>query len=113
MTSTVADDVTNFIAREAGVPSSSVTRNTRLWHDLRIGGDDVDEVLSRFSNRFNVDVSGLSLAGHFPSEPAVWCVSAWEYVAKHVRFVRPPRYADLTVDDFIRAAEAHAWHLRQ
>ena len=36
----IADEVTESIAHEAGVPVGSVTRETRIWHDLHLCGDD-------------------------------------------------------------------------
>jgi len=108
---TIADEVTEFIAGEAGVPVGSITRGTRIWHDLHLGGDDAVEVFTRYQDRFGVDLTSLRLAQHGPSEVTVWFVEAWTYLARVLRFLRTPQSVPLTVDDLIRAAEARTWNV--
>jgi Protein of unknown function (DUF1493) len=104
-----AEKVTEFIANEAGVPVDSITRQTRLWHDLRLGGDDAVEVFTRYQAQFGVDLASLQLTQHVPSEITVWYVDAWESLARILRFLPSPRYVPITVDDLVRAAEAKTW----
>ena len=105
----IADEVVDFIAGEAGVPADSITRETRIWHDLHLCGDDAVEVFTRYRDRFGVDLTGLRLVQHGPSEGTVWLVEAWAYLARVLRFLRVPQYVPITVNDLIRAAEARTW----
>ena len=80
-----------FIANEAGVPVDAITRQTRLWHDLRLGGDDAVEVFTRYQAQFGVDLASLQLTQHVPSEITVWYADAWESLACIFRFLPTPR----------------------
>jgi hypothetical protein len=69
---TIANEVTEFIAGEAGVPVGAITAETRLWHDLHLCGDDAVEVFARYQSKFGVDLTSLRLSQHGPSEVTVW-----------------------------------------
>lgn len=45
-----------------------VTRQTRLWHDLHLGGDDVVELTDRISAAFGTSFSTFCLSDFFPEE---------------------------------------------
>jgi hypothetical protein len=45
-----------------------VLHTAAIYHDLHIGGDDADELLTEISRRFGVSFSGFNFADYFPNE---------------------------------------------
>lgn len=45
-----------------------LTRETQLQRDLKIWGDDSDEILIKFSEKFHVDVSQFPIGEYFDDE---------------------------------------------
>ena len=50
---------------------NSASPNWRLEEDLGIYGDEAVDFLLRFSERFNVDISGFDLSTHFGKEDSL------------------------------------------
>lgn len=50
--------------------SRTVTPNTRLWHDLSLGGDDIVELVERLEAKFGTSFADLPYADFFPDEGA-------------------------------------------
>lgn len=48
--------------------AGSFTRDTRLYEDLNIYGDDAFEFMVSFGKKFNVDLSGFDFNKYFKSE---------------------------------------------
>jgi acyl carrier protein len=46
--------VIRFVARKTGLQVDAVTPSSRLLHDLRIDGDDAEELLTEYSEAFEV-----------------------------------------------------------
>jgi len=59
--------VVSVVAEVSGVDASKLTPDTRLFHDLRIAGDDVDSLDAIFSG-LPVDWSGYDVGRYFPDE---------------------------------------------
>jgi len=45
-----------------------VTKNTRLYHDMNVYGDEADELITAYSKKFNVDISAFRFSDYFPVE---------------------------------------------
>ena len=56
------------LLQEYNPTSDGITEHTRLYHDLNIYGDDAEEVMTKFSEMFDVDLSEFSFMDHFPDE---------------------------------------------
>jgi len=68
--------IAEIVQKVSGV--GSVGPATRLFHDLHLAGDDVDEMLTDLHEAFGTDFSGLSFSEYFPPEHealvATWAV---------------------------------------
>jgi hypothetical protein len=53
---------------ESNPAKKPVSGSTRLFHDMRIYGDDADELIAEYSKRFEVDVSSFRIQEYFPDE---------------------------------------------
>jgi hypothetical protein len=62
------DQVRRIVQDVASV--RSVMPNTRLWHDLSLGGDDVIELLERLEAKFGTSFADLPFTDFFPEEGA-------------------------------------------
>ncbi len=55
-----------FVWRRAVLPES------RLWHDLRIGGDDAWELFGEVIQRFETSFETMNFSAYFPDETEAW-----------------------------------------
>jgi len=55
-----------FVWRQAVLPDS------RLWHDLHIGGDDAWELLGEVVCRFQTSFETMTFSAYFPDETEAW-----------------------------------------
>lgn len=86
-------------ARKTGLQLEEVTPSSRLVHDLRIDGDDAEELLTEYSEAFDVDLTGLNFGSHFRSEPNI--LTIWWGKIDHL--------APITVSQLVQAAHVHRW----
>lgn len=95
-----------FLGEQIGVSPGMLTSETRLEHDLGITGDDAEEVMEAFMDRFQVDMSEFEFNRHFGPEwgcnPAVWL---WCRVFTSRLIQTEP----ITVDDLVEAAMQKKW----
>ncbi len=72
---TVKDEIyehlVDIISGELGIPRDKVSPCSELFRDLNIYGDDAWDLLNAYSEKFKVDVSGVSFGKYFPSEGEV------------------------------------------
>ncbi len=68
---TTISDIKNFVASEASIPEAHLSPGVDLFHIFRIDGDDCDELLTAFSRRFNVDMSGYLWYFHHAEEASM------------------------------------------
>lgn len=68
MNDEILDKIRKFIIANRWEYKFPLTRETQLQRDLRIWGDDVDEILIAFSKEFNVDVSKFPIGDYFEGE---------------------------------------------
>ena len=91
------EQIRQFVESEQGRCRFALTPETTLEGDLHITGDDADEFLAAFGNRFHVDVSGFDYAAYFGSEGTF-------------RNLPTPGKIPLTLGDLCRAAETGEMH---
>ena len=103
------DDVIQFVADESGTEPSKLSRDTRLWEDLRIGGDDAEEFFERYQECFHVDIEELDLSLHFPWEPEAYLAGLLTSISRKIQSVPKPTYVTITVGNLITAAEKKKW----
>ena len=68
MNDEILDKIKKFIVANRWEYKFPLTRETQLQRDLRIWGDDADEILIGFSKQFNVDVSQFPIGDYFEDE---------------------------------------------
>lgn len=60
------EDLTAFVREETGLrPSKTLTCSTRLWEDLGLTGDEADDFMHDFFQRFEVDPEGYDFHRYF------------------------------------------------
>jgi Protein of unknown function (DUF1493) len=66
----IFNDLVNFTIKQACLPKKLqfLDRNTLLYKDLEVTGDDAFEFIEAFGNHFNVDISSFNLSSHFAGE---------------------------------------------
>jgi acyl carrier protein len=64
----ILEDIKELILKHTGKTKINLDRNTRLYKDLRIDGDDAFELLRDFSNMFEVDMSDFKFGEYFSPE---------------------------------------------
>ncbi|AWG25816.1 hypothetical protein FK004_11590 [Flavobacterium kingsejongi] len=57
-----------FLNEETGKIINDTSPNWKIEKDLGIYGDEAEDFIIRFSNRFNVDISNFNFKEHFNSE---------------------------------------------
>ena len=121
MAAELADRVRAFVCGEMGIRPAELTPDTRIVHDLGCDGDDAAELLERFSEEFEVDLSGLQWNRYFNDEASPGCVAAIVAIIRCFRG-RPgtgdqtERQSNtglplepVTIRDLIAAAESRRW----
>jgi hypothetical protein len=84
------------IARYAGWPVHKLTPESRLRHDLKIGGDDFAELIDELHRALGVTLAG-QLKDYCPAEvEALW--AHWS------PFKRPQHYRELPISELVRSA---------
>ncbi|EON92525.1 hypothetical protein MARLIPOL_07229 [Marinobacter lipolyticus SM19] len=121
-----SDELTNqilkLVAKHALCQPDQISTATKIGEELRIVGDDADELLTDFSSEFNVDISDLDFDKYFPCEATAnmhFYLSAIA-ISKHQNpmvlafryfeskfwrlFASKTKYQTLTVDDLVNIA---------
>jgi len=92
----ISDEVAALVAGHAGVPVLQVGSATRLWHDLKLAGDDFAELIEDLHRAF-----GVALAGRLTD----YCPSEGQVIWGHWLPFRRPTYVELPVSELIRSAK--------
>jgi hypothetical protein len=119
--------IKNLVAKHALCSPVSISEKSRLGEDLRIIGDDAEELLQEFAERFGVDMSCMVFDDYFPCEgtadmhlylasisaksSTLWALRVirlleclfWQIFAKKRAFIT------LTVGDLFIAAKLGRW----
>jgi hypothetical protein len=112
----VREQVFEFVTDYWSVDRSRLNDNTTLFGDLGIGGDDGDEILHAYSQRFNVDMSGCEVRRHFGSEggcmplaPFYWLYTAYRRRRYGLSAEQSCGLVEITIDDLVAAAIEGRW----
>lgn len=63
------DAIEAFVRTEVGLgPSKPLTRDTRLWEDLGLTGDDANDFMGSFFERFQIDPGDFDFHRYFLME---------------------------------------------
>lgn len=91
----ISDEVAVMVAAHAGIPAEQLRPTTRLWHDLKLAGDDFAELIEDLHRAF-----GVVLAGRLTD----YCPSEGQVIWGHWLPFRRPTYVELPVSELIRSA---------
>jgi hypothetical protein len=64
----VKKKVIEFVAQQTDSQPDELDENTDLFRDLRVEGDDVDDLFLEFSKEFNFPLCEIDVRGCFPGE---------------------------------------------
>ncbi|MFC3077791.1 hypothetical protein ACFODL_06790 [Phenylobacterium terrae] len=104
MTAASARDVAGIVAAHADTPVEQLRPNTRLWHDLRLAGDDFGDVIEELHRAYGVTLRG-GLEEYCRTEADLsWAFLWWPFASW--TFKREKRYRDLTIAELATAARS-------
>ncbi len=76
--------LTAILSEQLSVQREDITLDTRLREDLKIDGDDVDELLCKIAEQFEVDWHGFVFYRYFHKEPHLFSLLfEWYYHKRH------------------------------
>jgi Protein of unknown function (DUF1493) len=90
-------EVLALISKFAGIPIRRLKDSDQLDADLKLTGDDADELMNKFFVTFAVDPTGYSFTDYFDVEG--FFVSPWQR----------SKGLPLSIGDLIQAAERRSW----
>lgn len=61
-------ELVSFVRNEIGEDKMPIARDTLIENDLRVTGDDAEELIVAFSKKYNVDVSQFLFTKYFYNE---------------------------------------------
>ena len=102
--SSLAEDVAALLARLRGEPEANIQLNTRLVEDLRIVGDDWDEVVGALSSLRQIDWTGFEFHRYFYDEPTL--LTPLQLVWRRMRYGSRHQ---LTVGHLVKVLECGKW----
>ena len=106
----VEASVFNLVGELSNIPLSILRSDTRLLHDLGIGGDDAMELFLAYSREFHVDLNSFPFNNYFPDESAMgflWFIERLAAVVGCGGRIRVfARYTPITIADLVVMAEA-------
>ena len=85
------------------VQEKDLAQTSRLWHDLRIGGDDAWELIEGIAHELKVDFAGFDFDRYFPPETGALAEMWWWRLSR--RTTRAP----LTIGHLVTVARARRW----
>jgi hypothetical protein len=90
-------EIAKVVATYAAVPPARVNPATRLWHDLKLSGEDFAEVIDELHRTHGVTLRD-HLGVYCPTEPVLfWQFWRWP-------FEKDKTYRELTVRDLATSA---------
>jgi acyl carrier protein len=97
----VLDDVRKLVAAQSGLPIERIQPSSRLFHDLGIDGDDAEELLVAFGERFSLPIKDFPFSEYFGSEVG----AGWRHLFMAVLGIGKVRMKPLTVQQLADWAE--------
>jgi hypothetical protein len=90
-------EITKAVATYAAVPVERVNPASRLWHDLKLSGEDFAELIDKLHRTHGV-TRRQHLGTYCPTEPVLfWQFWRWP-------FEKDKTYRELTVRDLVSSA---------
>ena len=98
-----------FVIKNYWDTKSGLTRETRISEDLRIEGDDADQLMQEFSSEFNVDLSDFEFEKYFMHEGFNPIGFSW--LIRKLRGDKIPKKSSVPIrlGDLERAMNAGKW----
>jgi acyl carrier protein len=100
----VFEKIKALIAEKTSVNESRLGRNTRLYEDLKIEGDDAFELLESFKEKFKVDMTDFNYNEYFSGE-GIDLIGAIVSIFKR----KKKRLKSITIADLEKAAVNGMW----
>jgi hypothetical protein len=92
--------VIEIITEWYGKPTLQISKATRIFHDLHMYGDDVDELFKLLADEYILDLTSVDLTDCFPSEP---------HLLSGFPFDQLRSYHPLYVEDLITWIDTKKW----
>jgi len=104
------DDVVKFVADFTGAEVSQIDLNTKVNDDLGVDGDDGIEFLEEFSQRFDVNLTGINKK-YFGPEGFNPLTIIFTLIKEFVDGFtgKPDTYSPLSVQHLVESAEKGKW----
>ena len=100
-----AEDVIALIAKETGTPPEHIQPAHRLNADLGVDGDDAEELLLAYREKFRVDMSGFDFHRYFGDEPNALSL----FLLPWRLLTGGEKSEPLFVRDLVRSAQIGRW----
>jgi hypothetical protein len=100
------EQVKQFVAQYLSVKPDRLQPGIRIGHDLGVDGDDGEEFIQAFGERFGVDLSDFRFDQHFGPEGGanpLGCL--WYLLVPRCH----PRFVPITISDLVEAARKGQW----
>lgn len=97
--------IVNFIEKETGFSKERVSLKTRLFQDIKIDGDDAEDFLLKFSEVFDVDMTGFEFYRYFNKEG----LDSFSIVKSLFGFGKHHSMDDITVEMLEKSAISGCW----
>lgn len=103
--------IQSFTVEQTNCKPREVALETRLAHDLGIEGDDADEFMTEFFERFEVDPTGYNFHRHFYEEGSCGCLFFLlpVYMLLNLWGYEESSKEPITIADLIEAATIKRW----
>lgn len=115
---TLDERVLCFVSDERGVPLAQLALTTTLFGDLRVDGDDAEDLLLAFKDHFEIDMEGCQMDQHFGPEgmqgwgPLYWLCLAWRGIAEKGSTPESrARLKPITIQDLVDSARLQKWSI--
>lgn len=95
------EEVRKLVAARSGQRLELIKSDSRLFHDLGIDGDDAEELLVAFGERFNLPINDFPFAQYFGSEVG----AGWRHLLMAFLGFRQNRFKPLTIQQLADWAE--------
>lgn len=99
------EDLILFVKKEAYLSDNdSIDINTKIENDLGVSGDDAIDLLEKFSDKYNVDVSSFEFSKYFLSEGEIASPPIFLKIIFNLFGFKPPkRKKEITVGTLLKA----------
>jgi acyl carrier protein len=101
--------IIEFVAEYVGISAKDITSDTRLFGDLGVDGDDGVELLSRFADRFSVNMAACDMSRHFGPEAGGSILLLFILALRNGTPEQKARLEPIRIADLGGAAKAGEW----